>query len=146
MFKKEKMKNKSKQVWYLYANNVQELKRQCYDIISTLYVQLGQSPEAEIVVQMTNVFTNDLANDYGSMELEEVRFALNKYIRNNDGPHFVNVPMWSQALRDYKKTKALKRQTNQIEEYEIYKKRISSFKNAIDKREIKKIGNAHNNN
>jgi len=145
MYKKEKMKDKSKQVWYLYANNIQELKRQCYDIISTLYVQLGQSPEAEIIVQMTNVFTNDLANDYGSMELEEVRFALNKYIRNNDGPHFVNVPMWSQALRDYKKTKALKRQTNQIEEYEIYKKRISSFKNAIDKREIKKIGNANNN-
>ena len=141
MFKKEKMKDKSKQVWYLYANNVQELKRQCYDIISTLYVQLGQSPEAEIIVQMTNVFTNDLANDFGSMELDEVRFALNKYIRENDGPHFVNVPMWSQALRDYKKTKALKRQTNQIEEYEIYKKRISSFKNAIDKREIKKIGN-----
>tara|TARA_R100001440_G_scaffold44969_1_gene64716 strand:- start:1102 stop:1509 length:408 start_codon:yes stop_codon:yes gene_type:complete len=134
------MKDKSKQVWYMYANNVQELKKQCYDIISTLYVQLGQSPEAEIVVQMTNVFTNDLANDYGSMELEEVRFALNKHIRNNDGPHFVNVPMWSQALRDYKKTKALKRQTNQLEEYEIYKKRISSFKNAIDKREIKKIG------
>ena len=145
MFKKEKMKDKSKQVWYLYANNVQELKRQCYDIISTLYVQLGQSPEAEIIVQMTNVFTNDLANDYGSLELEEVRFALNKYIRNNDGPHFVNVPMWSQALRDYKKTKALKRQTNQIEEYEIYKKRISSFKNAIDKREIKKIGDANYN-
>jgi len=140
MYKKEKMKDKSKQVWYMYANNVQELKKQCYDIISTLYVQLGQSPEAEIVVQMTNVFTNDLANDYGSMELEEVRFALNKHIRNNDGPHFVNVPMWSQALRDYKKTKALKRQTNQLEEYEIYKKRISSFKNAIDKREIKKIG------
>ena len=140
MYKKEKMKDKSKQVWYLYANNIQELKKQCYDIISTLYVQLGQSPEAEIIVQMTNVFTNDLANDYGSMELEEVRFALNKYIRNNDGPHFVNVPMWSQALRDYKKTKALKRQTNQLEEYEIYKKRISSFKNAIDKREIKKIG------
>jgi hypothetical protein len=140
MLKKEKMKDKSKQVWYMYANNVQELKKQCYDIISTLYVQLGQSPEAEIIVQMTNVFTNDLANDYGSMELDEVRFALNKYIRENDGPHFVNVPMWSQALRDYKKTKALKRQTNQIEEYEIYKKRISSFKNAIDKREIKKIG------
>ena len=139
------MKDKSKQVWYMYANNVQELKKQCYDIISTLYVQLGQSPEAQILVQMTNVFTNDLANDYGSMELEEVRFALNKYIRNNDGPHFVNVPMWSQALRDYKKTKALKRQTNQIEEYEIYKKRISSFKNAIDKREIKKIGNDNYN-
>ena len=140
MYKKEKMKDKSKQVWYMYANNVQELKKQCYDIISTLYVQLGQSPEAEIVVQMTNVFTNDLANDYGSMELEEVRFALNKHIRNNDGPHFVNVPMWSQALRDYKKTKALKKQTNQIDQYEVYKKRVESFSKVIDKRETKKIG------
>ena len=138
MYKKEKMKDKSKQVWYMYANNVQELKRHCYDIISTLYVQLGQSPEAEIVVQMTNVFTNDLANDYGSMELEEVRFALNKHIRENDGPHFVNVPMWSQALRDYKKTKALKRQTNQLEEYEIYKKGLVALKMLLIKERLKR--------
>ena len=131
---------KKNQVWYLYANDIKELKRQCYDVISTLYVQLGQAPEAEIVVQMTNLFCNDLANNYGSMELEEVRFALNKHIRENDGPHFVNVPMWSQALRDYKKSKAFKRQTNQIEEYEIYKKRVESFNKVIDKREIKKIG------
>ena len=112
--------NKKNQVWYLYANNIKELKRKCYEVISTLYVQLGQAPEAEIVVQMTNLFCNDLANNYGSMELEEVRFALNKHIRENDGPHFVNVPMWSQALRDYKMSKALKRQTNQIEEYNSY--------------------------
>tara|TARA_R100001086_G_scaffold95656_1_gene47582 strand:- start:74 stop:496 length:423 start_codon:yes stop_codon:yes gene_type:complete len=139
------MTNKSKQVWYLYANDIKELKRQCYDVISTLYVQLGQAPEAEIIVQMTNLFCNDLANNYGSMELEEVRFALNKHIRENDGPHFVNVPMWSQALRDYKMSKALKRQTNQIDQYEIYKKRVESFSKAIDKREIKKIGNANDN-
>ena len=37
--------------------------------------------------------------NYGSMELEEVRFALNQHIRENDGPHFVNVPMWNKALR-----------------------------------------------
>ena len=54
------MKNKSKQVWYLYAHNIKELKRQCYDVISTLYVQLGQAPEAEMIVQMTNLFFNDL--------------------------------------------------------------------------------------
>ena len=43
------MKDKSKQVWYLYANDIKELKRECYEIIATLYVQLGQAPEAEIV-------------------------------------------------------------------------------------------------
>ncbi len=137
--------NKSKQVWYLYAHNIKELKTQCYDIISTLYVQLGQSPEAEIIVQMTNLLTNDLANSYGSMELEEVRFAINKYIRENDGPHFVNVPMWNEALRNYKVSKALKRQTNQIDQYELYKKRIDTIDRALQNREIKKIGNVNNN-
>jgi hypothetical protein len=139
------MKDKSKQVWYLYANDVKELKRECYEIIATLYVQLGQAPEAEIVVQMTNLFCNDLATNYGSMELEEVKYALNKHIRENDGPHFVNVPMWNQALRSYKKTKALKKQTNQIDQYEVYKKRVESFSKVIDKRETKKIGNANHN-
>lgn len=137
--------NKNKQVWYLYAHNIKELKTQCYDIISTLYVQLGQSPEAEIIVQMTNLLTNDLANGYGSMELDEVRFAINKYIRENDGPHFVNVPMWNEALRNYKVSKALKRQTNQIDQYELYKKRIDTMDKALQNREIKKIGNVNNN-
>ena len=137
------MKDKSKQVWYLYAHNIKELKRQCYDVISTLYVQLGQAPEAEIIVQMTNLFCNDLATNYGSMELEEVRFALNKHIRENDGPHFVNVPMWNEALRSYKMNKALKRQTNQIDQYEIYKKRVDTMRKAIKNREIIKIGNGN---
>jgi len=134
------MKDKSKQIWYLYANNIKELKGECYEIISTLYVQLGQVPEAEIIVNMTRLFCNDLATNYSSMELDEVKFALNKHIRENDGPHFVNVPMWNEALRNRKMSKALKNQTNQIDEYELYKKRVESFSKAIDKREIKKIG------
>ena len=137
--------DKTKQIWYLYANNIKELKGECYEIISTLYVQLGQVPEAEIIVKMTRLFCNDLATNYSSMEMEEVSFAINKYIRENDGPHFVNVPMWNEALRSYKATKALKRQTNQIDQYEVYKKRVESFSKAIDKREIKKIGNGNNN-
>ena len=134
------MKDKSKQVWYIYAHNIKELKRECYEIIAKLYLQLGQAPEAEIVVQMTNLFCNDLATNYGSMELEEVRFALNKHIRENDGPHFVNVPMWNEALRSYKMSKALKKQTNQIDQYELYKKRVETMEKAIKNREIIKIG------
>ena len=53
--------------------------------------------------------------------------------------------MWNQALRSYKKTKALKKQTNQIDQYEVYKKRVESFSKVIDKRETKKIGNANHN-
>ena len=87
---------------------------------------------------------NDLSNKYGSMELEEVKFVLDEYIRNNDGPHFVNVPMWSQVL-ETTKDKSPKRQTNQIDQYELYKKRVESFNKVIDKREVKKIGNGNHN-
>ncbi len=94
---------------------------------------------------MTKLFCKDLYTNYGSMELDEVRFAFNKHIRENDGPHFVNVPMWNEALRSYKMSKALKKQTNQIDQYEVYKKRVESFSKVIDKRETKKIGNANHN-
>jgi hypothetical protein len=133
--------SKTNQIWYLYSNDIKYLKNECYKMLQELYIQLGQNPEAEIVVNLTRIFVNDLAESYSSMELNEVRFAINKHIRDKDGPHFINVPMWNQALRDYKKTKALKKQTNQIDQYELYKKRVESFNKVIDKREIKKISN-----
>ena len=34
-------------------------------------------------------------------------------------------------------SKALKRQTNQMNQYELYKKRVESFSKAIDKRDKK---------
>jgi len=48
--------------------------------------------------------------------------------------------MWNEALRNYKVSKALKRQTNQIDQYELYKKRIDTIDRALQNREIKKIG------
>ena len=94
---------------------------------------------------MTNSFTDDLATSYSTMELEEVKFALNKYIRENDPPIFVNIPTLNKALRDYKKTKALRKQTNQIEQYSLYKKRVESMGKALKNREIIKIGKGNSN-
>ncbi len=135
--------NKEKQIWYLYKTDIKYLKTECYKMMKDLYIQLGQNPEPEIIVNLTRIFVNDLAESYSSMELNEVKFAINKHIREKDGPHFINVPMWNQALRDYKKTKALKKQNNQIGQYEIYKKRVETMRKAIKNREIIKIGNGN---
>jgi hypothetical protein len=137
--------DKTKQIWYLYANDINRLKTECYDIIQKLYLQLGQNPEPEIVIMMTKSFIDDLSTQYSSMELDEVKFALNKGLRETDPPVFINVPTYNKFIRDYKKTKALKRQTNQIDQYDNYKKRVESFSKVINKRETKKIGNADNN-
>jgi len=137
--------NKSNKIWYLFENENVLLKNELYKIISDLYVQLVQVAEPNIIVHITKLFTEDLYNGYKLMELDEVRFALDKYIRENDPPIFVNIPTLNKALRDYKKTKALRKQTNQIDQYQLYKKRIDTMDKALQNREIKKIGNVNNN-
>ena len=132
--------NKSNKIWYLFENENVLLKNELYKIISDLYVQLVQVSEPDIIVHITKLLTEDLYNGYKLMELDEVRFALDKYLRENDPPIFVNIPTLNKALRDYKKTKALRKQNKQIDQYQLYKKRIDTMDRALDNREIKKIG------
>lgn len=134
------MKDKSNQVWYLYANDIKRLKTECYELIQKLYLQLGQSPEPEIVIMMTKSLVEDLSTQYPSMEMQEVEFALNKGLRETEPPVFINVPTYNKFLRDYRNKKALKKQTNQIDQYDNYKKRVDTMGKALNNREIKKIG------
>jgi len=138
------MKDKTRQIWYLYKNDLKQLKNDCYNILQELFIQLGQKPESEMVVILTNTFVDDLATKYASMELEMVKYALNKGLRETDPPVFINVPTWNKFLRDFKKSEQLKRQTNQTEEYSIYKKRLETMEKQLHNREVKKIGNGYN--
>jgi len=139
------MKDKSNQVWYLYANDIKRLKTECYELVQKLYLQLGQSPEPEIVIMMTKSLVEDLSTQYPSMEMQEVEFALNKGLRETEPPVFINVPTYNKFLRDYRNKKALKKQTNQIDQYDNYKKRVDTMGKALNNREIKKIGNGNYN-
>jgi hypothetical protein len=135
------MKDKTKQIWYLYKNDLKQLKNDCYNMLQELFIQLGQKPESEMVVILTNTFVDDLATKYATMELEMVKYALNKGLRETDPPVFINVPTWNKFIRDFKSSEQLKRQTNQIEEYSIYKKRLETMGKQLQNREVKKIGN-----
>ena len=138
------MKDKTKQIWYLYKNDLKQLKNDCYNMLQELFIQLGQKPESEMVVILTNTFVDDLATKYATMELEMVKYALNKGLRETDPPVFINVPTWNKFIRDFKRSEQLKRQTNQIEEFSIYKKRLETMGKQLQNREVKKIGNVNN--
>ena len=134
------MKDKSKQIWFLYKTNEKELVIQCFNILTEFYIHLGHKSEAQIVNNLTKVFVEDLTTRYSTMELDEVRFAIHKGIKDNDPPIFVNVPTWNKFIRDYKSSEQYRRQTNRIEEFSLYKKRMKSFGKALEEREINKIG------
>ena len=132
--------DKSKQIWYLYKTNEKQLAIDCFNILSEFYVHLGHKSEAKILNNLNKIFLEDLTTRYSTMEIEEVRFAIHKGIKDNDPPIFVNVPTWNKFLRDYKKSEQYRRQCNAIEEYTIYKKRMEEFGKVLKTREIKKIG------
>jgi hypothetical protein len=134
------MKDKSKQVWNLYRDNPKKFTIECYNILTEFYIHIGHKPEAEMLSILNKVFVEDLINRYSSLELEEIRFAINKGIKDSDPPIFVNVPTWNKFIREYKESERKRRQSNQVEEYSLYKKRIESVSKLIDKREVKKIG------
>ena len=138
------MKDKSKQIWYLYKTNKKQLVIDCFNILSRFYVHLGHKSEAVLVNDLNNIFVEDLITRYSNMELEEVRYAIYKGIKDNDPPIFVNVPTWNKFIRDFKSSEQLKRQTNQIEEFSIYKKRLETMGKQLQNREVKKIGNGYN--
>jgi len=132
--------DKSRQIWYLYKTNEKQLALDCHNILSEFYVHLGHKSEAEIVNNLNKIFLEDLTTRFSTMELEEVRFAIHKGIKETDPPIFVNVPTWNKFLRDYKKSEQYRRQNNRIEEYTLYKKRLETLGKQLQNREVIKIG------
>ena len=115
--------NKTKQIWYLYANDKKALEIGCVDIVSKAYLELGQKPTPENIALMGTLLANDLAHNYARLELAEVQFAFDKGIRNGEQGTscFVNVRTWNVWLNDYKKSAMLKRQKNLLTDFENYK-------------------------
>ena len=112
------MKDKTKQIWYRFTNDRQQLNVDCVDILSKCYLMLGQKPDSEQIVMMSKLLVDDLSRYYGSMEMEEVVFAFEQGIRYSDSGGFVNVRNWNIWLKEYKAKSALKRQQRLMTDYE----------------------------
>ena len=112
------MKDKTKQIWYRFTNDRQQLNVDCVDILSKCYLMLGQKPDSEQIVMMSKLLVDDLSRYYGSMEMDEVMFAFEQGIRHSDSGGFVNVRNWNIWLKEYKTKSALKRQQRLMTDYE----------------------------
>lgn len=134
------MKDKSNQIENLYKKDPKAFTISCFNILTMFYLHLGHKADAKILNGLNLIFVEDLVTRYWYLELEQVKFAIEKGIKENDPPIFVNVPTWNKFIRDFKKSEQYRRANNQIEEYQLYKKRVESFKYVLDKREVKKIG------
>tara|TARA_Y100001938_G_C7821841_1_gene297015 strand:+ start:165 stop:494 length:330 start_codon:yes stop_codon:yes gene_type:complete len=109
-------------------------------------MELGQKPTAETIALMGTLLADDLAHNYANLELDEVRFAISKGIRNGDEGTscFVNVRTWNVWLKDYKKGAQLKRQQGLLTDYQAHTENIKRIENTIQKAKQLKNGSKKN--
>jgi len=110
--------DKTKQIWYRFANDRGQLNVDCVDALSKCYLMLGQKPDTEQIVMMSKLLVDDLSRFYPSMEMAEVMFAFEQGIRHSDSGGFVNVRNWNIWLKEYKTKANLKRQQRQLTDYQ----------------------------
>ena len=110
--------DKTKQIWYRFANDRESLNIDCVDALSKCYLMLGQKPDTEQIVMMSKLLVDDLSRFYPSMEMAEVMFAFEQGIRHSDNGGFVNVRNWNIWLKEYKAKANLKRQQRQLTDYQ----------------------------
>ena len=110
--------DKTKQIWYRFTNDREQLNIDCVDVLSKCYLMLGQKPDTEQIVMMSKLLVDDLSRFYGSMEMDEVMFAFEQGIRHSDSGGFVNVRNWNIWLKEYKDKANLKRQQRQLTDYQ----------------------------
>ena len=127
------MKDKTKQIWYQFANDKKQLNIDCVDLLSKCYLMLGQKPDAEQIVLMSKLLVDDLSRYYSSMEMKEVTFAFEQGIKHSDSGGFVNVRNWNIWLKEYKAKANLQRQQRQLTDYQRDKQNIKLINETINK-------------
>ena len=110
--------DKSRQIWYRFTKDREQLNVDCVDVLSKCYLMLGQKPDTEQILMMSKLLVDDLSRFYPSMEMAEVMFAFEQGIRHSDSGGFVNVRNWNIWLKEYKAKANLKRQQRQLTDYQ----------------------------
>ena len=125
--------NKKTQIWYRYNNDTKKLKTECVDLLSKCYLMLGQKPDTQQVVLMSQLLYDDLINNYSRLTMQEVIFAFEQAIKHSDNGNFVNVRNWNIWLKEYKEKARIKRQQNLLTDYEQHEKNIKLIGKTINK-------------
>ena len=110
--------DKTRQIWYRFSKDREQLNVDCVDVLSKCYLMLGQKPDTEQIVMMSKLLVDDLSRFYPSMEMGEVVFAFEQGVRHSDSGGFVNVRNWNIWLKEYKTKANLKRQQRQLTDYQ----------------------------
>lgn len=119
----------------LKAGQVNEVKLFCIDLVGMCYTSLGQKPDKEQMKGMAQLLYNDLITYHTNLQLDEIKFAFDKGLRNAEQgtSAFVNVRTWSVWIKDYKQRAIEKRRQGRLTEYQQHQEGQKAIAMTISK-------------
>ena len=133
--------DKSNQIWSRFNKDQKQLKIDCVDIISKCYLMIAQKPDAKQITIMASLFFEDLINHYSRFTMEEIKFAMEKGLREGkDASCFINARSWNLWIRDHQKHEHMRRQQNYITDFQKHKQTQKLINVTINKAKQLKNG------
>jgi hypothetical protein len=124
----------------LKANQVNDIKVECVDLIGMCYASLGQKPDKEQMIGMAQLLYNDIITYHTNLSMDEIKFAFNKGLRNAEQgtSAFINVRTWSVWIKDLKDKAVEKRRQGRLTEYQQHIEGQKAIANTINKAKLLK--------
>tara|TARA_Y100001963_G_scaffold96637_1_gene133009 strand:- start:47 stop:439 length:393 start_codon:yes stop_codon:yes gene_type:complete len=81
--------------------NTQNLRTFCVDLLSKVFMELGQRPNENDIVKLALILTEDLQTDFGNLTKEDVKQAFRNGVRRTDKFH-LNVKTYYSWIRTHR--------------------------------------------
>ena len=80
---------------------IEALRSHAVEILSKAYLELGQNPTEDTIVSMSLILAEDLQKDFKNLEIEDIKAAFRKGIRDTDAFH-ITVKTYYKWIKTYR--------------------------------------------
>ena len=80
---------------------IQDLRSHSVEILSKAFLELGQNPNEDTIVSMSLILAEDLQKDFKNLEIEDIKAAFRRGIRETDEFH-LTVKTYYKWIKTYR--------------------------------------------
>jgi len=81
--------------------SIEQIRTEAIDILAKAYLELGQNPDEDTMVQMSLSLAEDLQRDFKNLEIQDIKEAFRKGIRDTEEFH-INVKTYYRWIKKYR--------------------------------------------
>ena len=100
-FQQSKTNDESNKRTMIKQQSIEDLRSNAIDILAKAYLELGQNPDEETMVQMSLSLAEDLQRDFKNLDIQDIKEAFRKGIRDTEEFH-ITVKTYYKWIKKYR--------------------------------------------